>query len=108
MVANARRFSVLAVLALALLPALTGGQADAHKAAAAVWGCPMCETIRQTDPGTCPICKMDLVSTGPGAGIDTAADPERVGMQGPSSAAGAGPSHAGNKPLMPGLPNSLF
>ena len=78
------RVAVLAVLALAIFPALIGGPAEAHGAAkevvetvtpepapepeslpaTAVWGCPMCETIRQAEPGTCPICKMDLVSMG--------------------------------------------
>ena len=110
------RLALLAVLALALLPALIGGPAEAHGAAkevvetaapepdslpdAAVWGCPMCETIRQAEPGTCPICRMDLVLIGPEAEAAAAADPDRAGS--------LEPAHAAKKPLMPGLPNSIF
>ncbi len=65
---------------------LVGGPAEAHTAVQeapapvepapetapveAVWGCPMCETIRQADPGICSICRMDLVLIGPGTGDD--------------------------------------
>lgn len=53
----------------------------------AVWGCPMCETVRRAEPGSCPQCGMAL------ARMDAEA------------------AHAGSaapQPLMPGLPNWLF
>jgi len=49
-----------------------------------LWGCPMCETVRQTEPGTCPMCGMELVSMG------------------------ATPPTEPSVPLMPGLPPWLF
>ncbi|RMG42565.1 MAG: 4Fe-4S binding protein [Acidobacteria bacterium] len=33
-----------------------------------VWGCPMCETVRQPFPGRCPKCGMALVPIGAGTG----------------------------------------
>jgi hypothetical protein len=52
---------------------------------AVVWGCPMCATVRRTEPGTCPVCGMALV-------------PMTGTRQAP----------AGRSPLMPGLPPWLF
>jgi len=60
---------------------------------AEVWGCPMCETVRQNEPGSCSICKMDLVVMG---------DPVKTAVEAPAIAP------ATRKPLMPGLPNGLF
>jgi len=68
-----------------------GGVPDAEMAqqqpSAVVWGCPMCETVRHSEPGSCPVCGMALVPMGA-----------------PAAARPAG----AELPLMPGLPPWLF
>ncbi len=51
---------------------------------AEVWGCPMCETVRQPEPGVCPVCGMALIPMG------------------------GAPTSEATLPLMPGLPPWLF
>jgi len=76
--------SVLSAPALALHP----GHREPALAPAGVsvsrpvWGCPMCESVRRSEPGTCPLCGMALVR-----------------LDAPASAAATGPP-----PMMPGVP----
>ncbi|TNE87262.1 MAG: efflux RND transporter periplasmic adaptor subunit [Deltaproteobacteria bacterium] len=58
---------VVAVLAFAAGALLTGGGSDAtgvEHAEETVWTCSMHPQIRQPDPGSCPICGMDLIPAG--------------------------------------------
>jgi len=106
-----------------------GPRLDEEGRAARLWGCPMCETVRQDSPGTCPRCGMELVrmepprrsetwgcttdeavrQDHPGVRIEKTKDPREGGSAGtgdgsPRANAAAGPS----RPLMPGVPNWLF
>src|SRR5690606_11711279 len=74
-----------------------GGQGGGHGAGAgagrtaqsetAVWTCPMHPQIRQPDPGSCPICGMDLVPADQGGGSDAGtAGPRQLAMS-PADAA---------------------
>ena len=59
----------------------------------------MCETVRQSEPGACSICLMDLVLLDPiGGGADSAA----LGPRAP------GEREATPTALMPGVPDGLF
>lgn len=77
------------------VPVLKGRRQLAAEVAAAVWGCPMCETVRTHAPGTCPYCGMDLVRMEPAATAPV--DPAAEAPGAPKRAA-----------LMPGLPDTLF
>ncbi len=69
----------VAVLAFAAGSILTGGGGDAadphagHVDADTVWTCSMHPQIRQSEPGSCPICGMDLIPAG-GASSSSAND----------------------------------
>ncbi len=71
---------VVAILAFVAGAVLTGGDggdpADPHAGhvdADTVWTCSMHPQIRQSEPGSCPICGMDLIVAG-GASSDRADD----------------------------------
>lgn len=58
--------ALLAVLALPLLAAaplalVACKDAHEHEPTGEIWTCPMHPAVRQDRPGSCPICKMDLV-----------------------------------------------
>lgn len=68
-----------------------------------VWGCPMCETVRQAIPGTCRLCRMDLVR------MDLEAEPANdAALADPPAAGSRGSAPGGAAPLMPGVPVWLF
>ena len=108
-----RLFLPLLPLILVGLPAVAHGPESKEDVAAqatvdapsAVWGCPMCETVRESQPGRCPFCRMDLVllEQAPAPSVDesgrfasaTVVEANRPPKQRP-------------KPLMPGVPDWLF
>ena len=47
-----------------------GDETHAHEAAETIWTCAMHPQIRQTEPGQCPICGMDLIPVEQGAAKD--------------------------------------
>ncbi len=65
---------ILLAAVLVAVPAVVLGCRDAHDAAPTgeVWTCPMHPAVRQDHPGTCPICKMDLVKVDDRAPADGA------------------------------------
>lgn len=72
---------VLGTPALALHPAHRGTATPAAGSPSAVWGCPMCESVRRAEPGTCPMCGMALVRLGGGGvGATTGAPPLMPGV----------------------------
>jgi len=75
--------AALAPTAWALHPAYRGAPSGAGAPASGpVWGCPMCESVRQAEPGSCWMCGMKLVR-----------------MDAP-----APPAAQQERPVMPGLP----
>lgn len=62
-----------------------GAKADGH-VHEGLWTCPMHPEVVQEEPGTCPICKMDLVPMkGPRAGVSDEDSTEVSGKGGPSA-----------------------
>ncbi|WP_461488553.1 efflux RND transporter periplasmic adaptor subunit [Pontibacter sp. HJ8] len=62
-------------LALAILLAACSGEDHQHAAGATEYTCPMHPQIVQNEPGTCPICAMDLVpKTVHGEGVEITED----------------------------------
>jgi multidrug efflux pump subunit AcrA (membrane-fusion protein) len=60
-------FAVLSLLGGALTACRASGTASKADAARVQYHCPMHPTYVSDRPGTCPICRMDLVPTGPSA-----------------------------------------
>ncbi len=83
-----------ALLATTLLAALIGhtltgckghpGHADEEKQSEGqIWTCPMHPSIRSPKPGSCPICGMDLVPTGPSKSSGTSNSEQQAGATNP-------------------------
>ncbi len=93
---------LLAVLVIALCPPiLAHGPEDEPAQSASTepsWGCPMCETVREQEPGHCPTCGMDLVLLAPEKPVDG-----EVG-----AVVGGGVTDAAESPRMPGVPGWVF
>ena len=87
------------------VPVLKGRRQLAAEVATAVWGCPMCETVRTHAPGTCPYCGMDLVRLEPAATAPVDPAAEAPNGESPAAEAPGAPKRAA---LMPGLPDTLF
>jgi Cu(I)/Ag(I) efflux system membrane fusion protein len=60
-------------------PPTTDVETHAHEAQDTIWTCAMHPQIRQTEPGPCPICGMDLVPIDSGRGMDDG-DTRRVAL----------------------------
>ena len=79
-----------------------------------IWGCPMCETVRTEEPGSCPICKMALVDMSPAARARLVSQVKKV--NGVTAVVvtpdGVKPvlleQSGGSVPLMPGAPVWIF
>ena len=60
---TSRRFAIVLALVVITAPLLVVACRDQeqHLATGQIWTCPMHPAVRQDHPGSCPICKMDLV-----------------------------------------------
>jgi len=56
----------------------TGDEKHTHEADETIWACSMHPQIRQSEPGQCPICGMDLIPVGGSAGAKK--DARRVSL----------------------------
>lgn len=78
--------AALAVLAAAGLYGYRSSRGDdqtphAHASPEEVWTCPMHPEVRESGPGKCPICGMDLVKEAP----DATTGPEAAGAEAPDT-----------------------